>query len=162
MISPLRIPVLVLLIAAVMSAGACSSSEPKPKNKPLAEVLQQPPAPAPSSKDPCPELLHDIGGSLLLYYYQNKRLPPALDDLKATSVPGPKITTLCPDSHKPYVYVPDGLTLPDVRGRILVYDAQPTRGWRWTIIMPEVAPPNAPVVKVVAVPESRFATVPDK
>ena len=162
MSSPIRPFVLALLVVAVISAGACSSSkpEPKPKNQPLAEVLQQPPAPAPSSKDPCPKQLHDIGGSILLYYAVNKRLPSTLGELKPT--PDANFTAVCPDSKKPYVYVPEGMTLPEVRGRVLVYDAEPTKGWRWTIIMPEVIPPNAPVVKVVAVPESRFATVPDK
>lgn len=158
--SSIRPFIIVLLAAALLWTGACSSSQPKPRNQALAEVLRQSAPTPPSAMDPCPEQLHKISGSILFFYYNNRRLPSTLDELKANPGPDPAASYACPVDGKPYVYVPGGMVLPDVRGRVLVYDAEPSKGWRWTVIMDELVPPKAPVTRVVAIPEARFSVRP--
>ncbi len=107
--------------------------------------------------DPCPTLLHDLCGPLLLYLTSNYRLPERLDELK--QMPGSDgIGDLaCPLSKRPYVYNPAGVLGANVSQRAVIYDAAPTHsGYRWAIVVKD-ATPNAPfIAEVVAWPESRF------
>ena len=131
-----------------------------PKAQPSAAPVGEanpPAAPLWFDSDACAERLHDLEGAFLLYDTRTGRLPDALADLPA--LPGVDPTTLlnCPVSGQPYVYVPQGIQLPEKRQRLIVYDATPAHaGYRWAIRVDEPRPGAALVFRVVAVPESAF------
>lgn len=98
--------------------------------------------------DPCAEQLHDLCGSLLLYFSTHHQLPPRLSDL------GRNAPLTCPASRKLYVYSPQGVFLGDREGRLILYDAEPTHSKRrWGILAESLAPGKPLVVHVVRVPE---------
>jgi hypothetical protein len=94
------------------------------------------PAVSPLVFDPCADRLHDeIAGLLLQYFALHKHLPPTLDELASIASAGEELDFTCPVSHKPYVYVPQGLVGVGTDRRLYVYDAVPAHGGlRWGLV----------------------------
>ncbi|MHB1155583.1 MAG: hypothetical protein ACYC26_01960 [Phycisphaerales bacterium] len=110
-----------------------------------------------SNTDACAMRLHDLCGSLLLYYADHGRLPGALGELEPTAELNPVLTLTCPVSGKPYIYDPAGMDAGDGTGRIIVYDAEASHlGMRWAIKFGEPRGGGAMVARVVALPERFF------
>jgi hypothetical protein len=109
--------------------------------------------------DPCAERLHALCGPLLFYYVQNRQLPPTLQDLEGAPEPIPPL--LCPDSHKPYVYLlKNPIPIDNPRGHILVHDAVAAHGGvRWVIVVSPGANPTELIAKAVGIREDRFAVL---
>ena len=119
-----------------------------------------PPVQRPSVRmDPCAERLHDICGHLLLYHSVHNELPPTLEQLRSTSdVPLPSL--VCPASGKAYTYNPGGLASPDRKGRLVMYDPEPSHsGMRWAIMVGMPADGGGVTARVILLPESEFAPV---
>jgi len=115
-----------------------------------------------TNNDPCANRLHEICGTMLAYYQQNRRLPDNLDELR--QVPGFDLSNdefTCPVSRLPYIFDPKGIPAPaSVGGRIILADATPAHSHlRWAVSIVEPGPSGgALVAKVIAVPESYFTT----
>lgn len=110
--------------------------------------------------DPCAERLHEICGQLLLFYSRNRHLPAKLEDLRSMPAADPSLSLECPISHRPYVYERQGLLLPDVRGRVIIYDVQPVHaGWRWVIAIDEITEGDPLIARVMAVADSKFSNL---
>jgi hypothetical protein len=109
--------------------------------------------------DPCAERLHALCGPLLFYYVQNRQLPPTLQDLEGGPEPIPPL--ICPDSHKPYVYLlKNPIPIDNPRGHILLHDAVAAHdGVRWTIVVSPGANPTELIAKAVGIREDRFAVL---
>jgi hypothetical protein len=122
---------------------------------------QQSQVKAPSvNLDPCASNLQELSGALLLYVQTRQQMPPSLEDLRQflllsqtqlTNVPLPQFT--CPVTHQAYGYFPDGLSIPEDDGRIVIFDARAAHGVkgdiRWAVrIVPATAgrPPYATVI----------------
>lgn len=107
--------------------------------------------------DPCAERLHDICGHLLLYHSVHNKLPPTLEQLRpAGDVPLPPL--VCPVSGKAYTYDPAGLASPDGKGRLVMYDPQPSHSeMRWAIMVATPADGAGVTARVILLPESEFA-----
>lgn len=107
--------------------------------------------------DACAERLHDICGHLLLYHSVRKKLPPTLEELKSTGdVPLPPL--VCPASGKAYIYDPAGLASPKRKGRLVMYDPEPSHsGMRWAIMVGTTADGTNVTARVILLPESEFA-----
>jgi hypothetical protein len=113
--------------------------------------------------DPCAERLHALCGPLLLYYLQHRSLPPTLQDLEDGPEPTPPL--YCPDSRKPYVYLPNNaIAIDNPRGHILVHDPVAAHhGVRWAIVISAGATPAEPLIaKAVGIKEDRFAVLRSK
>jgi len=108
-------------------------------------------------KDLCAERLHDVCGHLLLYYRIHRKLPATLADLRASAdLPMPPL--VCPVSEKPYVYDPAGLSITGQRGRLVLYDPQPSHsGMRWGILVRPSADGSSITARVILVDEKEFA-----
>ena len=108
--------------------------------------------------DPCAARLHEIAGTMLLYYALNKRLPAELDELRAVADFDQALSFTCPASGRPYVYVPSGLRFPGKEERLVLHDAEPSHdGGRWGIL---AAPPRGKrpaATWAVHLPEDVFA-----
>ena len=120
--------------------------------------LPSPEPPRPTVRiDPCAERLHDLCGHLLLYYSTHKKLPPKLAELESTDrFPTPPFA--CPVSGKPYVYDPDGLVIPGLPGRLVLYDSQPTHaGRRWGVLVSTIAEGKAITTHVVGLSQRDLA-----
>jgi len=118
-------------LAGAAAVPGCPRAEPEP-HRPVLDT------------DPCAERLHDVCGYLLSYYAANRKLPDALGDLAAVGMTSPALLS-CPTSGKPYTYDPFGPALPGRRGRLVVYDAEPTHaGMRWGILA--VMPPGGGLI----------------
>ena len=88
-----------------------------------------------TATDPCAVRLHDISGMLLLYYVTNHRLPERLEELAPFADADVEFAPTCPESGRPYVYVPGGLADSGTGRVLLVYDAVPAHaGVRWVIV----------------------------
>ena len=148
-------------LLGVAALAGCGAPSKQPASSPRSAAAATQPAPAQTGRltvnDPCPTLLHDLCGPMLLYLTSNYRLPERLDELR--QMPGAERIGefTCPTSKRPYVYNPAGVIGANVSQRAVVYDAAPTHGgYRWAIVVKE-ATPNAPfIAEVVAWPESRF------
>ena len=103
--------------------------------------------------------LHDIEGTLLVYYALHHRLPGRLDELVPLADADTDLKLTAP-SGRPYLYVPDGLVAPGASKRILVADPAPAArtGVRQCILAPPVLPMAGAALsmEVVAVPEVAF------
>jgi hypothetical protein len=111
-----------------------------------------------TTSDPCGNRLHDLCGSLLLYYAVNQRLPARAEELADIGGPASSARLVCPVSKQPYVYNPKGLLAPDTRSLIILYDAAPSHdGRRRAISIVEPQRDNdALVAKVVTLPDVFF------
>lgn len=110
-----------------------------------------------SNTDACAMRLHDLCGSLLLYYADHGRLPGTLGELEPTAELNPVLTLTCPVSGKPYIYDSAGIDAGDGTGRIIVYDAEASHlGMRWAIKIGELRGGKPLVARVVGLPEVFF------
>ena len=161
MIRPRSFMAAAMVGALVVAGCGAPSKQSKGSRSPTTAATTQPAAPTQTGRltvrDPCPTLLHDLCGPLLLYLTSNFRLPESLDELR--EMPGSQGIGefVCPLSKRPYVYNRAGVIGVNVSQRAVVYDAAPSHaGFRWAIIVKE-ATPNAPfIAEVAAWPESRF------
>ena len=101
--------------------------------------------------------LHDLSGTLLLFYFNNLRLPADLEELARVA---DELT--CPASGLPYAYNPTGIRLAE-QGRpdryVVLYDASPAHAnLRQAIIVREPDDAGTITSDVQALPE-RFFTL---
>jgi hypothetical protein len=90
------------------------------------------PAQPHSTVDACSENLHELAGYLLEYYAIHHQEPASLDQLAPLA--GHPILVTCPVSKLPYVYVPQGLSIPGEANQLILYDPEPSHaGHRWAI-----------------------------
>ena len=147
----------VLVAAAAVIAGGCAPSKKQAAARPGSAA--NPPAMSKAAKagskeartsprpggggssgpltatDPCAIRLHDISGMLLLYYVTNHRLPERLEELAPFADADVGFDPTCPESGRPYVYVPGGLADSGGGRVLLVYDAVGAHaGVRWVIV----------------------------
>jgi len=111
-----------------------------------------------TTTDPCANRLHDLAGSLLLYYAVKRKLPERAEELEQIGGPAGAGSLVCPVSNQPYVYNPKGVLSPDTKSRLILYDAAPShagRRWAISIVEPKAAS-DALVAKVVLVPDAAF------
>jgi hypothetical protein len=108
------------------------------------------------STDPAASRLQDIGGFMLLYYSDNKRLPPTLDDL-AKMPGGDSLNLTAPGSGREFAYEPTGLWSEEHPDRcIIAYDPDLRGAARWCLLMTPPTNGAALVVTVLAIPENNF------
>ena len=140
MTNPFARQVACAFTTVLLLAGCTTSAPRKPQSIPN------------SNTDPCAMRLHEFCAPLLLYFATNHTLPPNVESLNITTE-----EFVCPVSHKPYIYNPNGLPAPDPGARLIVYDPEPThQGRRWAISVMEPHGDAPLIAKVIAIPESRF------
>jgi hypothetical protein len=142
------------LIVALLIGGCASKT--KTSTPPDPSHDKAPTAPI-SNTDACATRMQDMCGGLLLYYQLKNRLPESLDEIK--NFPGEEGVPSfnCPVSKQPYVYMPNGIFLPEKNARVIVYDAAPSHSnMRWAISIDEPQPGQPLVTKVIALPETFF------
>ena len=159
----------VLIGMWVLAAGCKGGAGGKGSQPPGPSRAAQSPsaAPAPAAKldvntDPCAMRLHEASGALLLYFSAHRDLPPTLEALSKAPGAADIGELVCPLSHQPYVYTPQGLPSPDGESRILLADPQPSHaGMRWAVV---VQPPTQGplIMKVIAIPEAQFPRIPTR
>ncbi|HEX8339929.1 MAG TPA: hypothetical protein VF624_03375 [Tepidisphaeraceae bacterium] len=145
-------PAAALLVGLCL--GGCSTKQqtttaPRPRDTlPTAPI---------SNTDACATRMQDMCGGLLLYYNVHRRLPASLDEMKSFPGGADVGDYACPVSRQPYVYVPNGIYLPEKNTRIVIYDAAPTHSnMRWAISIDEPQEDKPLVTKVIALPETFF------
>lgn len=141
----------------VEGAGGDARSDQKP---PVADRTDAAAAGPAKALDPCAERLHALCGPLLFYYLQNRQLPPTLQDLQDGPEPIPPL--YCPESRKPYAYLPNSpIPIDNPRGHILIHDPVAAHnGVRWAIVVSAGATPTEPLVaKAIGIREERFAVL---
>jgi hypothetical protein len=158
------------LLASVALVGGvgCQQAKPQQRSDPLAglssdtalDTSVQTASPETAVRsDPCAERVHNIGGTLLLYYASHQQMPQRLEELKPLADFDQPIELTCPVSGKPYLYAPNGLAAVGKEKRIVVYDAEPSHdGRRWCLFMLPAKPGQALAVEVLEVPEGLFRT----
>jgi hypothetical protein len=111
----------------------------------------------PLAKDSCEAHLHDIGGTLLLYYSVYKNMPDKLSDLQTVTNMDTPLALTCPVSHKPYNYYPQGLSSQDQERLIVACDPEPSHnGKRWCLLINPIRPGVALSTDVQLIPEVAF------
>src|SRR5881394_621086 len=142
-----------LLLLALTLVGCKSTTTSTTTSRPQEQPKS---AQALSPLDPCPERLQDLAGALLGFLAQYNRLPPTLDDLPPLK-PGVPLALVCPASHLPYIYNPNGIKFGS-SGWAVVYDAAPSHSnYRWAIVFAQAKQPgHAPVPTVIAIREADF------
>jgi hypothetical protein len=126
-----RIKPLLLLAAALLMGCAGGSGAgtagPLSMPPPMQEAKEGDLAVNPN--DPCVLNLGAIIENLIIAYGRRHVLPASLDKLGPTSVTGEKISLTCPQTGKPYVYVPQGIHPPPelqpAAPLLILYDAEP-------------------------------------
>ena len=110
--------------------------------------------------DPCASRLHDIAGSLLLYYAAHESLPADLSAVKQAG--GEACPPLdCPISGKPYLYRPMGLEIPGLPGRVVLYDAAACHeGNKWGLVASQMGPGKPLQVQVLPLPAGAIPAPP--
>lgn len=107
--------------------------------------------------DTSPARLQDIGGYIMLFYRQYKRMPASLDELK--TMPGGDEVNILSPSGQPFGYYPDGAwTSKQPQKCVIAYDpAVSPNGFRWCLLM-SLPKGNAGSLSVEAVslPDSNF------
>jgi hypothetical protein len=107
--------------------------------------------------DPCAARLHAISGAMLEYYALHNRLPPALQNLASLADLDEPLNFTCPETGRPYVYVPTGLQSPKDSRLIVVHDAETHRsGQRWVILLQKPKGRQAASLWVVPMGEGEF------
>lgn len=140
----------VIALACLLLVTGCQGAA-----SPGAAATPQKAAP-PDLNDACPDQLQDLTGELLLYYAKNGALPDSLDDLHRAG-PGPSLALACPTCRTPYIYDPEGIPIPGLPGRLIVYDATPCHnGQRWGILAERPRPGKPVFFRVIHPPESIF------
>lgn len=158
-----------ILVAALAVAG-CQPAAPSPSVVPPGQTQidfsqredsgtasGEPASPdAILSSDPAASRLQDIGGFILLYYRDNKQLPPTLDDL-AKMPGGDSLDLTAPRSGREFAYQPTGLWSDEHPDKcIIAYDPDERGSARWCLLMTRPTNGAALVVTVLAIPENTF------
>jgi hypothetical protein len=154
----MRFAIAGVWIGMLLLAG-CHGGKSSTPNKPRASASASP-APLDVNTDPCAMRLHEASGALLLYFSTHRDLPPTLEALAKSPGASDVGELVCPVSHLPYIYTPQGLPAPDGESRIILADAQPSHGgMRWAVV---VKPPaQGPLImEVIPIPEAQFPRVP--
>ncbi len=85
--------------------------------------------------DECGLKMHDLSSYMLEYYAVNHRLPATLEELRPLVDVDKELPLVCPVSHKPYLYRPDGMVAEGEQRKLIVIDAEPSHnGQRWAIV----------------------------
>ncbi len=122
------IGVLIVTLAGCSSGGANKKASGAPAQPP---PTAQVPLPANANTDPTAMYLHELAGSLLLYYAHRGELPASLSSIEGV---GPEATD--PASGKPFVYNPGGPPVKGYVGRLTVCQSATThRGGRWALLV---------------------------
>ena len=156
-----------VLAAMLLAAGGCAAAKkttpPRGKASTTRPATAKVDAAAPLSggvtiTDPCANRLHDLAGSLLLYYAVHRRLPEQIAELDQIAGPTARGALACPVSGQPYIYNPRGLLAPDTKSQIVLYDPAPSHaGRRWAVsIVEPTGDSDALVTKVVLLPDALF------
>jgi len=120
-------PVRITLTLACLLLAACGG--------PVPQATPALPSDGLAATDPCATRLHDISGTMLMYYLLNKKLPERLDLLRPLADAGTELNFTCPASGKPYIYAPGDTAVPVSERRLVLYDATPAHhGLRWGIV----------------------------
>ncbi len=119
------------------------------------QLLPPPPGVTGSSsvvdmKDPCAARLHDVEGLLLQYYMINKRLPGTLDELKPLATIGQPTDFTCPNSKKPFVYLPQSPQMLSV-DRVVVYAPEASADGKFRAIVMGIPRGNQAVAAAVVI-----------
>jgi hypothetical protein len=159
--SALRIAVASLTLTALLCG--CAGDKSKSPADQSRSATRPATAGAPftgdvTTSDPCGNRLHDLCGSLLLYYAIHQRLPQRAEELAQVGGPADAASLACPVSNQAYVYNPKGLLAPDTRSLVILYDPSPSHdGRRRAISIVEPQRDNdALVAKVVTLPDVFF------
>jgi hypothetical protein len=124
------------MLVLVVAAG-CATQPPAPASRP-----------AGPEDDRCSERLQDLAGQLLMFYMQHRQLPQDLSQL-GPDAPKP----VCPVCGKPYLYNPQGLAVPTLSARAIVWDELPCHsGIRWGIVMEPPKPGQSLRLQVIRLP----------
>lgn len=152
-----RFPRWMATLVIVIMIG-CAPTTPKPAT-PAKKKVSADSVPI-TNTDPCAMRLHDISGAFLFYYAIYQRLPTTLAELNDAPGVEPLSDMICPVSGRPYIYMPNGMLLPDRNARIILFDPEPSHsGIRWAISIVDPQPGKPLQTRVMAVPESFFVFV---
>lgn len=94
--------------------------------------------------DPCITNLGAIVENLIVHYATRNALPATLAELPATSISGQKLSLTCPQTGRPYRYIPAGIHPP--------YDIMPTA----SILILYDEQPAHPIVKHIGVGRDEY------
>jgi len=150
----------IVLLATGCAAPSSSTSTPRTPQAASPDV--------PINTDPCAQRLHELCGTLLLYYNTHHALPPTLAAL--AQAPGAKDAgdLACPASGQPYVYIPAGVPVDPPPSRVVLFDPTPAHGERSgggkrfaIVIQPPSQPAGVLQARVIAIPEARAKVLRD-
>jgi len=143
-----------MALACLLLIAGCQGPE-APGAAPAARANPPKTAP-PDENDACADQLHDLIGELLMYYTAHGALPDSLEELHRAG-PGAPLALACPTSRTPYIYDPEGIPIPGLPGRLIVYDATPChKGQRWGILAERPRPGKPLFFRVIHPPNSLF------
>jgi len=145
-----RLTVLAVLAMLAGLPAGCTFVPVKPEPKTT-------PDPA---LDPCASRLHDVAGSLLLYYAAHNDLPPDMPAVKQAG--GDACPALqCPLSGEPYVYYPMGIEIPGLPGLVVLHDATACHdGNKWGLVASQMGPGKPLQVQVLLLPAGAIPAPP--
>ncbi len=134
-----RLVVCILLVGLVGCAS--TSSPPTPQAQPTPPAIEI---------DSVADRLHDISGSLLLFYHAQRRLPVSLAELSmGTGLSARQLIDLA--TGQPFSYNPAGFGDVAGAGRIIVASAQQDDSeFRWCVVIDTSA--ATPLCRVLPVP----------
>ena len=139
---------LLLLAAGCQSAGS-SPAAPQPADHPITEDQAIP-------IDVSGERVEQINEALLLYVRIHQGIPAQLSDLQTVPSLGQQLVLVAPNGQ-PYIYVPNGLSIPNGNKLMIVYDpAEEADGRRWCILVSDLRPGGALTTEVMELPEPIF------
>jgi hypothetical protein len=150
-----------IMIVGALCAGCGGTAAKAPKaSKPPGPAVEEEALSPITNSDACATRMHDLCGSLLLYYATRHALPEHVEELR--EVPGFPGELACPVSQQPYVYDRGGMPVGNRGARVVLWDASAVHdGMRWGIAIGEGAG-NQPVeARVIALPESMFENKPE-
>jgi len=101
--------------------------------------------------------LHEVCGTLLLYYNTHHDLPPTLPALAKAPGAADAGELACPASHQPYVYIPAGVPVDPPPSRVVLFDPTPAHANKRfaIVIQPPPQPGGVLQARVIAIPESK-------
>jgi hypothetical protein len=148
------------IIIKISSAACLTALAVLPAGCTFVPVKPQPRTTMDPALDPCASRLHDIAGSLLLYYAAHESLPADLSAVKQAG--GEACPPLdCPVSGKPYLYSPMGLEIPGLPGRVVLYDAAACHeGNKWGLVVNQMGPGKPLQAQVLLLPAGAIPASP--
>jgi hypothetical protein len=138
-------PLVLVILAGLALLSGCQPATPPPATRAAASV------------DDCADRLHELCGPLLLFYMAHHRLPNDLAEFKAANPTGlPEL--VCPKTHLPYVWRPDGPAVAGQHNEVLLADVTPAHdGKRWAIVNTSVNAAGPLTLRVSLLPTARPA-----